>query len=113
MVHKIHPQTEHNPEDLIRCRMCRDSAFLKTTPGTTVPMPWGNAKVSPGTAAGVSGPCFSTTAALLKQPKTKPHAKAQRCKESIALTFFLFPDPTAPEWRCRSRCICHPSYGFP
>ena len=32
-------------------------------------MPWGNAGVSPGTAAGGNGPCFSTTVALLKQSK--------------------------------------------
>ena len=29
MVHKIQPQTEHNPEDLIRCRMCRDFRFYE------------------------------------------------------------------------------------
>ena len=48
------------------------SAFLKTAPGTTAPMRWGNAEGTPGMAAWVSGPCFGTIAMGLKQPKIKP-----------------------------------------
>jgi len=47
MVHKTHPQTKHNPEDLVRCCRCRSFHFFENGARHNSPHALGECKGEP------------------------------------------------------------------